>query len=103
MKINFDWIDFLARATRNEVTEEQWKDAEAKSGSWVTCGCGNRCDTLPRRDSVGAPVDEELYSLGLQFPRAIRDRAVERAKEILFNIEKRASQLLCEQAERGGK
>jgi hypothetical protein len=64
---------------------------------WPTCACGNQ-DAAIERNFDGAPVDTVLLTLGSQFMYAIQDRRIVPAIEILQAIEKRAAELLAQQA-----
>lgn len=102
-KTSFNWHEFLNKGT---WSREELADARKRSASWVTCAVGNQCATIPR-DGEGKPFDMELKSLGFDFydclSRATGTRnpvgQMEEAKEILFDIEKRSSELINNQNE----
>lgn len=95
----FDWNKFLNNPPDLEDLIA-WEEAEERSGSWVTCACGNQCSLIKRRTdddwdgSDGAPIDEELESLGGDFHMDIIGRNIADAKKTLAKIEKRSIQVL---------
>ena len=87
----FDWNEFLIGEGHSD---EEWKQARLKSDEWVTCACGNQCATIPR--ILGVPVDATLLNLGIDFNRCIDKRNIKLAKETLFKIEARSSEILAQ-------
>ncbi len=59
----FNWNRFLNRKRYNELALDKAVD---RSGNWVTCACGNQCNSLPR-DWAGVPADNTLRLLGATF------------------------------------
>ena len=60
----------LGRGDHRFDSEEMY----AKSGSWVTCACGNQCSIIPRVEGgvvQGEPEDSMLAMLGIEFHHAI--------------------------------
>lgn len=88
----FNWNEFL---NKENITEEEWDNAESLADSWVTCACGNQCDVIPR-DYFGEPKDWELFKLGNNFAKAIESKNINSAKEILKDIEERSAYLINE-------
>lgn len=88
----FDWQTFLIR---NDISEEEWNEAERRAGDWITCSCGIQCASLPRADN-GCPEDFVLITLGGErgFFKAIKDRDNRAALHFLDLIEKRSAYLL---------
>ena len=86
----FDWNAFL---NRDDITEQEWRDAQVRSMSWVTCACGNLCDAIPRFPS-GIPEDPRLSELGSKFAGVVAMRDVAGCKYTLEQIEIRSGQLL---------
>jgi hypothetical protein len=91
----FDWNSFLDRAISGDADIVENDLAKLYAKHWVTCACGNTCESIPR-DSIGAPFDPKLRSLGLGFNSAITFGYYENAKETLKRIEKRSAQILWE-------
>lgn len=91
----FDWNRYLHRAINLEACSMAHRMAESYASDWVTCACGNACESIPR-DHTGAPIDPELMSLGLGFYSAISLGHYENAKEILKRIEKRSAEIIAE-------
>lgn len=88
---NWDWFKFLDLSKKKKL---QFQDiADRKSGNWVTCACGQLCDSLPR-DESGIPEDEQLHALGVVFYDSIVDSDFKFAKKILKRIEKRSLKLI---------
>ena len=67
--------------------------AVADAQSWTTCACGNMCDIIPR-DEWGAPLDDELRTLGVLFPTYIHGEQYDAAINTLDKIEKRSATLI---------
>lgn len=65
------------------------------SSDWVTCACGQLCQSLERNDE-GMPLDRIIRSLGEEFYSDIVNTNFKVAKETLEKIEKRTIQLLNE-------
>jgi hypothetical protein len=96
---SFDWNKFLKNAIRRKTPmdmEEHYKAID-RSKSWVTCACGNQCSIIPR-DSVGAPIDNDLADLGKQFFWDIKNENWTKAKNTLRQIEIKSIQLIQEEA-----
>jgi hypothetical protein len=99
-KKSFDWNRFLNRAIRGEVGEKAIKNALERANSWVTCACGNQCSIIPRIKSRyfpshGAPKDQFLADLGIDFNDAIESGQWHEAKDILKYIENRSAELIA--------
>lgn len=103
----FDWNSFLNMPYKRFDFDKLGK-AKSLAGNWITCACGNQCDVIPRH-SEGTPDDLKLANLGVSFYTAIQgmfntygfkedDFAyyVERAKELLTQIEFRSSEIILE-------
>lgn len=60
-----------------------------RAREWVTCATGNQCADIPR-DYNGAPIDDELRSLGRQFAQAVSACDWTDALETLSRIEARS-------------
>lgn len=97
-KAPFDWNHFLNRAIAGQITVAEEAKAMQLSSRWVTCACGNQCAIIPREGDCcggpGAPNDEMLKDLGLQFDYEIRACAWRAAKMTLRDIELRADELI---------
>ena len=93
-----NWHEFLKR---ENITEEEWSDADDLAESWVTCACGNQCYIIPR-DSAGEPLDKDLAYLGglSGFLGAIKKQNRESALEVLDKIEARSAILIQEEIKR---
>lgn len=88
----FNWNEFL---NKENISEEEWIEAEELAENWVTCACGNQCDVIPR-DYFGEPKDWELFELGHNFAKVIESKNISSAKEILKGIEERSAYLINE-------
>lgn len=88
----FNWNEFL---NKEHITQTEWHEAEELSADWVTCACGNQCETIPR-NHVGTPDDYTLDVLGSDFSVAIHNKNLVMAKIVLAKIEKRSAELLKE-------
>ena len=88
---NWDWYAFLASDEKTKVKHAV--RARDKSGSWVTCACGQLCSSLPR-SNVSGPVDSTLNRLGVMFFEDIENECWKLAKHTLDKIEERTSYLL---------
>ena len=95
----FDWNTFL---NKKEITQEEWENASELSADWVTCSCGNQCDLIPRHQrkqsyfsSKGAPKDNILRALGLEFNELIKLQNIGLSKLVLATIEKRSAYILA--------
>ena len=93
----FDWNAFLNKKTR---TEEEWVEAAILADDWVTCACGNLCDSIPRLSFSGCPVDNTLRNFGSDFYDWITLKDLKNAKITLDKIEVRSAQLISEINER---
>lgn len=90
---NWDWFAYL---DADETTKEKYHhEATNKSGSWVTCACGQLCKDLPRTPH-DSPEDITLDHLGIEFDLAIKSLRWNDAKYILHQIEARTAVLLDE-------
>jgi hypothetical protein len=89
---SFDWNNFLDNPP--EKGSEEHLKAVILSAEWVTCACGNLCDIIPR-SKVGTPMDDELEILGLNFNDEIIHYKLEDAKDTIFEIEKRSSEVIA--------
>lgn len=94
-KIPFDWNNFLIRAKNNIITVEEFQQARILAHDWVTCGCGNQCDIIPR-NQIGAPKDKVLWLYGVQFSNNIKDEQWETATKVLEKIESRSAYLIAQ-------
>lgn len=75
---------------------DRWKEW---TQDWITCAVGMQESEIEREKegySVGAPKDEELRSLGMEFTEAFLSKKFEEAKEILSEIDKRTAEILEE-------
>lgn len=63
--------------------------------AWVTCAVGNQCSRIPR-ERDGRPFDEKIRILGGMFYDRISDGEFGAARDVLEEIELRASKLLSE-------
>ena len=86
-KPNINWFEELNKP------DIDWKNLEERSGEWVTCACGNQCSIIPRYKS-GAPLDEELELLGIDFHEDILSKHREEALETLHAIERRSAEVI---------
>jgi len=88
----FDW---LAALTAKHISNEEWEALAELSQNWVTCACGNQCDTIPRSSS-GVPKDLPLVTLsgGDGFHGAIKRQNRTLALHYLELIEDRVSLIL---------
>jgi hypothetical protein len=104
---NFCWFEFLNQP-KNNFSKEDLEDACALSRSWITCACGQLCDSLPRHENSNAPIDPILTHLGLDFMENINNAyeayvdheegflsRIESAKSVLIKIEERTIALLA--------
>jgi hypothetical protein len=102
---NFCWFMFLNQP-KSDFSEEDLKDAYGLSKSWITCACGQLCNSLPRERS-NSPIDPVLVNLGMEFMGNIDDAyeayvdheegflsRIESAKSVLVKIEERTIALL---------
>jgi hypothetical protein len=104
---NFCWFEFLNQP-KSDFSKEDLKDAYALSKDWITCACGQLCNSLPRHEKSNAPIDPILVDLGMKFMGDI-DYAyeayvdheegflsrIESAKSVLVKIEERTIALLA--------
>ncbi len=94
----FNWNRFLSPKTQR--SKRSWEAAEFLAGDWVTCACGNQCAVIPRNTAeewwkpFGAPKDDQLDDLGVQFAKAIDKRDLAGSREILAKIEARSTAIL---------
>jgi hypothetical protein len=104
---NFCWFEFLNQP-KSDFSKEDLKDACALSNNWITCGCGQLCNSLPRHENSNAPIDPILVHLGLDFMENILNAydayvdheegflsRIESAKSVLIKIEERTIALLA--------
>ncbi len=101
------WNAFFA-LKENQITDEQWEEAERYAGQWPTCACG-QLDAGIRRvtraewqecafgslANEGSPADEKLRALGYKFCGDICERDSESAYETFCQIQARAAELLA--------
>ena len=88
-KGKFDWYEAL------RCDKPNWTYLTNLSSSWVTCACGNQCDIIPRSVFyIGEPKDQLLRDLGMYFTRAVKNKDVEAAVDILDRIEFRALEIM---------
>lgn len=108
---NFCWFEFLNQP-KSDFSKEDLKDACELSNNWITCACGQLCNSLPRQENSNAPIDPILNHLGLDFMENICDAyeayvdheegfliRIESAKSVLVKIEERTIALLALQNE----
>lgn len=86
------WYRFL-NADPEQFTARDWDMALTLALQWNTCACGSMDDGIPRFDS-GRPHDTQLNQLGCEFPDAIEERDIEKAREIFRLIERRAAKVI---------
>jgi hypothetical protein len=104
---NFCWFKFLNQP-KSDFSKQDLEDACALSNSWITCACGQLCNSLPRQENSNAPIDPILTNLGLGFMENIDDAyeayvdheegflsRIESAKSVLVKIEERTIALLA--------
>jgi hypothetical protein len=87
-------IDWNERLTQKSITEEEWEEWYEDASNWVTCACGNQCDTIPRDIFTGEPKDDYLCDLGALFAGAIASKNITSARKTLAKIEKRSAELI---------
>lgn len=108
----YDWSAILWNIEHGLFTEEEMREWQGASYSWVTCACGNQCADIPRSPAggvmqKGTPLDDDLRDLGAKFYGSInnipvvgyeQERAIycAEARITLAAIEKRAAELLKE-------
>lgn len=92
-----DWNHWLDEAIRKEPSEYERDEAAELALGWVTCACGNLCDSIPR-DGCGAPRDAQLYYEGCEFSDLIESGEWKQAKTTLVGIEARSAFLLSQMA-----
>lgn len=97
----YNWLNILHNIEHRLFTKREAQEWMEASASWVTCACGNQCAEIQRnRNNSGAPDDPQLTDLGSRFcgevVAAIENvpGAVDRARAILSQIEKRAAEVL---------
>ena len=97
----FNWNKALFWAPLTCILQGPFWDLKARSRSWVTCACGNACDSIPRHPggnghfSPGCPLDNVLALLGTSFHAAIEGRNWRHAKFLLKKIEARSAFLIA--------
>lgn len=79
----------LAAKKRGEFTSKDIEDA----ADWPTCACGKLDKDIPRAE-WGAPIDQELESLGCDFADAVDSDNFKNAMDVLENIQRRAGEVL---------
>lgn len=89
------WTKIIEVAKRRaEKGKVAFKEQQIeRAGNWVTCACGKQ-DSRLVRDYEGAPRDEKLTILGMDFYTAVDQQRPDEAEIILAKIERRAIQLL---------
>lgn len=95
METEFNWYTELDKAILNEPNEAEWDDLNDMSGDWVTCACGQLCNSLPRAKG-GRPEDSELCELGINFAKSVHKKDWKLAYKDLDRIEARTAFLLAE-------
>jgi len=50
----YNWQQIIVDIMNGEYNHEQLEEVRDAAGNWVTCGCGNQCDLIPR-DLDGCP------------------------------------------------
>ena len=93
----FNWNAFLDKALTEPVSEQEHEEVSRLSGNFITCACGNQCETIPRYND-GTPLDDHLENLGMDFYDDICKGNYQRAKSTLSEIEKRSAFLIKEQS-----
>jgi hypothetical protein len=99
--LSFDWNKFLS--VRKRYSDENIFYAVRLSSNWITCACGQQCETI-LRDEKGMPNDPILQAKGRRFTFYIAamynsrkfisyERNRLRAKAALARIEKRSLEL----------
>lgn len=69
-------------------------DDRALAGNWTTCACGRQGPRI-LRGVCGAPLDDQLYDLGMDFHRCVAHDAFDSAAKMLWQIEQRAAAVLA--------
>jgi hypothetical protein len=87
----FDWDHAIKNPppSKSILHENMCKLSE----SWVTCACGNLCEKISR-DEDGCPNDHQLMVLGITFSDAIHEGNWDKARQVLYLIEIRSTELL---------
>jgi len=67
----------------------------ALAETWSACACGEQDALIPRHPS-GIPKDDKLSLLGLYFLRAVTYDEIDRAAQLMEQIEIRSSEVLEE-------
>lgn len=105
MKLNIkrtydNWLVLLtdlANGTLKPTYTERTQIADAAQ-DWPSCACGQLCSILPRT-TEGAPKDQTLYSLGLDFYNEVEDGDYYAALRSFKAIEAHSTKLVKEQQE----
>lgn len=92
----FDWNKALDDAIADMPDDYTFCELTNRASLWTTCACGNQCELIPR-NSEGAPKDDRLRYLGIQFYESIEDMKPKRAKAILAQIEALSAILIAEE------
>lgn len=88
--IPFNWNSFLKR---KDIQDYEWDYVKTLSVSWVTCACGNLCESIPRH-GPGMPDDVILSELGTMFHLHICNKNQKYAIDVLNSIEVRSRFIL---------
>lgn len=91
------WHERIAEArTRGWFNEEDITLAS----QWPTCACGEQDPRIPRgRD--GVPMDEALWTLGIQFWASVETSSFDHVEDLLKKIDARAEAFLWALLSRG--
>jgi len=90
-ELPFDWNNALSNPP--EKSTPYHIHLHTLASDWVTCACGNQCNSLERHQS-GEPTDPTLARLGMVFTKTIKLASWKRAKDVLKLIEERSIHLL---------
>lgn len=93
---SFDWLEMLEELDNGKsIYEYEKSNLEAMAGMWPTCACGQLCKVLPRT-GIGAPVDQLLGQLGINFFQLVKAENWHAALFTFKKIEARTAKLLKE-------
>jgi hypothetical protein len=95
---DFNWFAVLKdlRAGR-PIEREEWAKLSQMAGNWITCACGQLCQSLPR-NNFGCPRDGKLAAYGTVFYHDIESCNWSKALQTMHKIEARTMELLERQA-----
>ena len=90
-----DWRKELKLARRRSIKSPKTLRLHNLSGSWMSCAVGQQDARLLGSDAWAiAPDDYELYKLGMDFCRAVKENLFSKALGVLIQIEARAKELV---------